>query len=116
VSGELVTAEIDRLVAASADADDVLRGVVAALVSAGGCAWAGILFVEAGELVRGPEAGSRRPDARLRLPVEFGGTRVAELVVDACPDAAVAEHVAASISELCLVGWDTGGVPWESLG
>ena len=42
----------------------MLRAVVAALVERGGCAWAGILFAENGELVLGPEAGEPDPDAR----------------------------------------------------
>ena len=109
-------AAVDRLLEAGGDADDVLRGVVSSLVAEGGCVWAGILFAENGELLLGPEAGAQRSAERLQLPVDFKGTRVAELVVDGCPDAAVAEHVAASIAEHCLVGWDTGGVPWESLG
>ncbi len=107
---------VDRLLEAGGDADDVLRAVVSSLVTDGGCAWAGILFAENGELVLGPEAGAQRPGERLQLTVDFKGTTVAELVVDGCPDASVAEHVAAAIAEHCLVGWDTGGVPWESLG
>jgi hypothetical protein len=106
---------IDRILAAGGDADDILRDVVAALVEHGGCAWAGILFNEEGELVLGPQAGAQQPDARQQLPVTFDGARVAELVVDACDDTALAERVASLISAYCLVGWDTGGVPWEEL-
>ena len=46
---------------ASGEADDILRAVVSALVEPGGCGWAGILFVEGGELVLGPEAGIAEP-------------------------------------------------------
>ena len=105
---------IDGILNAGDDADDVLRDVVAALVEHGACAWAGILFVEEGRLVLGPEAGTQQPDQRLQLPVSFNEARVAELVVDACVDSALAERVAALISAHCLVGWDTGGVPWET--
>jgi hypothetical protein len=108
-------AAVERVLdgAGEADADDVLRAVVGALVSGGGCDWAGILFVENGVLVLGPEAGSQRPDARSQVPVEFQGDRVAELVVDGCGDRAALERVAALIADYCLVGWDTGGVPWD---
>ena len=41
--------------------------------------------------------------------------RVADLVVDACVDGALADRVATLISAHCLVGWDTGGVPWEDV-
>ena len=106
---------IDRILEQGGDADDVLRDVVAALVESGACAWAGILFAEEGELVLGPEAGTQKPDQRLQLPVLFNDARVAELVVDACADNALAERVATLISAHCLVGWDTGGVPWEDV-
>jgi putative methionine-R-sulfoxide reductase with GAF domain len=106
---------VDTILAQGGDADDVLRDVVAALVEHGGCAWAGILFAEEGELVVGPEAGTQQPDDRLQVPVSFDGARVAELVVDACADTALPERVATLIAVYCLVGWDTGGVPWEEL-
>jgi putative methionine-R-sulfoxide reductase with GAF domain len=97
------------------DADNVLRDVVAALVETGSCAWAGILFAEEGELVLGPEAGTQRPDQRLQVAVSFNDAHVADLVVDACIDSSLAKHVATLISAHCLVGWDTGGVPWEDV-
>jgi len=105
---EAVEAALD-----SDDADDALRGVVAALVERGGCDWAGIVFHESGEQVLGPEAGTPRPDARTRLPVVFQGDHVAELVADGCEDSALLDRVAALVAPYCLVGWDTGGVPWE---
>ena len=104
---------IERALADGGDADDVLRAVVGALVAEGGCDWAGILFVENGELVLGPEAGVQRPEARTQLPVEFQGERVAELVADGCDDDPLLRRVAGLISAYCLVGWDTGGVPWD---
>jgi hypothetical protein len=104
---------VDRAIEQGGDADDVLRAVVAALVAEGGCDWAGILFVENGELVLGPEAGVQRSEARIQVPVEFQGDRVAELVADGCGDAAALAAVASQIAEWCLVGWDTGGVPWD---
>ena len=107
---------VDRILNRGGDADDVLRAVVGALVERGGCAWAGILFVEAGELVLGPQAGEQRPEERLQLPVVYKGDRVAELVADGCEDRAFLERVALLISAYCLVGWDTGGVPWDPAG
>ena len=103
--------EIESLVARGDDADGVLREVVAALVR-GGCAYAAILFTEGGELAAGPAAGTPEPASRVRAPVVWRGTRVAELVVDGCPDGMLLERVPPLIAELCLVGWDTAGEPW----
>jgi hypothetical protein len=41
---------------------------------------------------------------------------VAELVADGFDDLASLERVATIVSPYCLVGWDTGGVPWSALG
>ena len=32
---------------------------------------------------------------------------------DGCADIRLLEHIAALISPYCLVGWDTGGEPWD---
>ena len=95
--------------------DDVLRAVVTALVEQGGCAWAGILFTEDRELVLGPAAGIEQPASRTQLPDVFQGDQVAELVVDGCEDDAFLQRVAALLAPYCLVGWDTGGVPWDAV-
>jgi hypothetical protein len=97
------------------DPDDVLRGAVTALVEQGGCAWAGILFAEDGELVLGPSAGAEQPASRTQLPVVFQGDRVAELVADGCDDEAFLQRVATLLAPYCLVGWDTGGIPWDAV-
>ena len=97
----------------SADADDVLRQTVAALAAAEGCTWAGIYFVEEGELVLGPEAGTQDDARRVSVPVTWKGERVAELAADGQVDRGSLEQVAAEIADLCLVGWDTGGEAWE---
>ncbi|MBV8066018.1 MAG: hypothetical protein JOY72_10130 [Actinobacteria bacterium] len=94
------------------DADDVLRQTVAELV-AGGCAWAGIFFVEDGALVLGPSAGAEDEPRRSAVTVTWKGDRVAELAVDGDVDQARLEQIAAEIADLCLVGWDTGGEAWE---
>jgi hypothetical protein len=96
----------------SADADDVLRQTVSALV-AEGCAWAGIYFVEDGELALGPEAGTADESRRVSVPVTWKGERVAELAADGDVRRERLEQVAAEIADLCLVGWDTGGEAWE---
>jgi hypothetical protein len=96
----------------SADADDVLRQTVSALV-ADGCAWAGIFFVEDGELVLGPQSGDADEARRTAVPVTWKGERIAELAADGDVDRARLEQVATEIADLCLVGWDTGGEVWE---
>ena len=102
---------VEEIVAAGGDADDVLRAVVAELVE-GGCAWAGIWFVEGERLELGPEAGAPDEARRLRVPIEFRDERVGELGVDGAPEPAVVERVAALISPYVLLGWDTGGEAW----
>jgi hypothetical protein len=105
---------VERILGRGGDADDVLREVVAALHEQAGYPWAGILFVEAGELVLGPHAGE--PGAqRTSVPVVWQGERVAELAVDDAPeeDRMFLERVALLVSGHCLVGWDTGGETWE---
>ena len=86
-------------------------------------AWVGISFVEGDALVLGPWAGVERlPDEPppVRVPIAYGGSRVAELGVDAPePDVderAFLERVAVLVSAHCLVGWDTGGMTWSELG
>jgi hypothetical protein len=104
---------IDALIARGGDADDVLRGVVAELVARGTCRWAGILFSEDGELVLGPEAGAPDATSRTQVPITYKSDAVAELVADGCDDRELLERVAERVSPYCLVGWDTGGVPWD---
>jgi len=103
---------IDAILERGGDPDDILRAVVEALVE-GGCAWAGILFAEGSELMLGPEAGQPTPEERTEVPVLFQGTSVAALAADGCGDRASLEQIAVLIAPYCLVGWDTGGVPWE---
>lgn len=107
---------IDRILDRGGDADDVLRQVVAALHERAGYAWAGIFFVEAGGLVLGPESGRADEARRTTVPVAWQGDRVAELAVDGAPaaDGAFLARVATLVAGHCLVGWDTGGEPWES--
>jgi hypothetical protein len=107
---------IDRILNRGGDADDVLRQVVAALHERAGYTWAGISFVEGGELRLGPQAGSPDGSRRTAVPVTWQGVRIAELATDgAAPDdGPFLERVAVLVSGHCLVGWDTGGEPWDA--
>jgi hypothetical protein len=96
------------------DADDLLRRAVADLAARDDCSWAGIYFAEEDNLVLGPQAGTPAPEHRTTVPVLWRETRVAELAADGDVDTAALESVAASIADLCLVGWDTGGEVWQS--
>jgi hypothetical protein len=106
---------VDRIVNRGGDADDILREVVDALHERAGYPWAGILFVEEGELVLGPHSGQPDEARRTSVPVVWQGERVAELAVDDAPeeDRMFLERVALLVSGHCLVGWDTGGETWE---
>ena len=106
-------AAIDAILVAGGDADDVLRRIVAELAAPGRCRFAGILFVEGGELVLGPESGTPDVTSRTQTAITYKGERVAELVVDGCDDPELLERVAERVSAYCLVGWDTGGEPWD---
>ncbi len=74
--------EIDRILDLGDDADNVLRAVVARLVGLPTIAWAGVLFLEGGSLVLGPEAGVADPSHRHGVPVLYRGAVVGELAVD----------------------------------
>jgi hypothetical protein len=107
-------AEIERIVAAGGDADDVLRRVVQALGKR--YPWAAISFVEEGELQLGPHAGTQQQDTPpTTVPVTWQGERIAELGIGDAPeeDRMFLERVAMLVSGHCLVGWDTGGESWE---
>ena len=95
------------------EADDVLRSFVRILVDDPAIAWAAIAFLENGQLVVGPEAGSRGDARRIRTEVVFQGSKVGELWVDGVVDAALLEHVAHLVAPYVLIGWDTGGVTWD---
>ena len=106
---------VDRILNRGGDADDILRQVVAVLHEKAGYTWAGILFLEGGELALGPQAGTPDESRRTCVPVTWQGDRVAELVVDDAPeeDRMFLERVAVLVAGHCLVGWDTGGESWE---
>jgi hypothetical protein len=107
---------IDRILNRGGDADDVLRAVLEALARL--CPYAAIAFVEEGSLVLGPETGEPGDEFE-PFPISFRDTHVADLRI-APPAAdpeerAFLERVALLISPYCLVGWDTGGVPWSDV-
>jgi hypothetical protein len=105
-----VASELER----PADADELLRSVIAMLTEDPRITWAGIAFVEAGQLVVGPSAGSEDQTSRARVPVLYRDDPVAELWVDGNPDLDALRRVAALISPHCLVGWDTRGEAWDT--
>jgi hypothetical protein len=103
---------LDRILNRGGDADDVLRSTVRLLVEEPGIAWAGIAFVEDGELVVGPQAGEPDELRRIRTPVVFQGASVGELWVDGEADDAFLLRVALVVSAHVLIGWDTRGEDW----
>ncbi|MEZ5099801.1 MAG: hypothetical protein R3C15_08420 [Thermoleophilia bacterium] len=124
---EAALAEIARLEAEEPEADEILRGALAALVRDAGFRGAAIWFVEGDELQLGPAAGAPvdladpAPPAAagdgLAVEVPFDGRRVAVLAVAPAgeEDASYLGRVAGLVAGACLVGWDTGGVAWDDL-
>ena len=103
---------LDRILNRGGDADDVIREVVAVLANR--LEHVTIRFVEGDELVDGPSAGDPSL-TKSTWPIEFRGTKVAELAAGPASDAdrEFLQRVATLISPYCLVGWDTGGRAWE---
>ena len=104
---------IERLLAETADADEVLRRTVEALVAEPEIAWAGVAFVEGDTITLGPAAGTPDESRRTRVPVAFQDAVVGELRVDGAVDRASLELIASLIAPHVLIGWDTGGEDWE---
>jgi hypothetical protein len=104
---------LDRVLNRSDDADDVLRDVVRLLVDEAAIDWAGIFFLDEGNLVLGPEAGAADESRRIRTPIVYGDRTVGELAVDGDVDPALLARVSTLISAHVLLGWDTGGERWE---
>ena len=109
---------IEQILDRGGDADDVLRGVLAAILEGvPHYTWVGIAFMEEGRLELGPEAGGGDGEEQRAL-VTFEGAPVAELIVrgaGAPDDRPFLERVATLVSPYCLVGWDTQGVPWSDV-
>lgn len=104
---------VQHVVERGVEGDDVLRAAVAALVADPGVAWAGIAFVEDGELRLGPTAGVADDARRRRVPVLFRRARVAELWVDGEIEQEQLQRVATVIAPYALIGWDTDGETWD---
>jgi hypothetical protein len=105
--------EVDRILEHGGEPDDVLRGVTVVLNDEPTIDWAGIAFLEEGDLVLGPATGDQDEDRRIRVPIAYQGEQVGELWVDGDVDRGLLEQVAARISAHVLIGWDTGGEGWE---
>jgi hypothetical protein len=103
---------VRQIVASGGEADDILRASVAALVEED-VVWAGIAFLEDGELVLGPSAGLADESRRTRVPILFQGAPVGELWVDGRAERTKLEDVATLVAPYVLIGWDTGGEVWE---
>lgn len=104
---------IAGILAAADEADDALREVVAALADEPEVAWAGIAFLDDGELVLGPSAGLPDASREAAVPIVYDGERIGELRVHGEADAVVLERVATLVSPYVLIGWDTRGEAWE---
>jgi len=105
-------ATLGSIVDRGGDVDDVLRATVSHLAQEPGISWAGIRFVEGGELVLGPSAGSMNAERALVTPITYRAAPVGELVVHGAADGAVLERVAEIVAPYVLLGWDTGGEDW----
>ena len=103
---------LDRALSSSDEPDDVLREAVRLLTEEPGITWAAIAFLERGDLVHGPAAGTPDESRRRRVPIAYHGTPVGELWVDGTTDPAFLERVAALVAGHALIGWDTGGEAW----
>jgi len=113
---------VERIVNRESEADEVLRQTVEVVHDRiDAYTWVGLAFIEDGNSVLGPSRGGNDGRSRIETPVVYRGMHVATLLVEteAPPteqDTSFLERVAVLISAHCLVGWDTGGVPWESPG
>jgi hypothetical protein len=104
---------LDRILSGGGDPDDVLRSAVRALAEAPEIDWAGIAFLEQGDLLLGPSAGEPDESRRARVPITFRGSPVGELWVDGDVDREFLERFAFLLANYVLIGWDTRGERWE---
>ena len=110
---ESAIAAIERILAETVEADDVLRGTVTALVADPAIVWAAIGFLDEGSLTTGPAAGVPDETQRVAVPIAFQDAVVGELWVDGTSDRATLKRIASLIAPQVLIGWDTGGEAWE---
>jgi putative methionine-R-sulfoxide reductase with GAF domain len=110
---------VDRIINREPEPDEVLRQTVATVHErVDQYTWVAISFVDEGSLVLGPSAGE--PDGTEHtVPVVYDGQQIASLRVTSSAsvlpgeEEAFLERVALLVSAHCLVGWDTGGEPWD---
>ena len=93
------------------EADESLRQIVDVLAERLG--WAAIYLVEGEELAPGPSSGLEPDEPAAVTPIRYEGRVIGELRVGR--EAQDLDAVAEAIAPLCLVAWDTGGVPWSEL-
>lgn len=93
------------------EADESLRQIVDVLAERLG--WAAIYLVEGDELAPGPSSGLRPAEPAAIVPIRYEGRVIGELRVGR--EAQDLDAVADAIAPLCLVAWDTGGVPWADV-
>jgi GAF domain-containing protein len=86
-------------------------------------AWQRTEVVDDVEAVAGYAACFPWTRSEIDVPVVYEGTTVAALGIDSDQprafgpeDGRFLERVAVLLSAHCLVGWDTGGVPWSDVG
>jgi hypothetical protein len=104
---------LDRLLERGGEPDDVLRSATAVLADEPTVAWAGIAFLEEGDLVLGPATGEPDETRRTRVPIAYKGDPVGELWIDGEPDQGLLEQIAVRIAAHVLIGWDTRGEGWD---
>jgi putative methionine-R-sulfoxide reductase with GAF domain len=131
---------IHRILNREAEADEALRQTVRVLAARiPHYASVGLYFVEEEELALGPWAGAKPARPQLAadgetaglaggpglravdIPVVYGGKQIAVIHVETVSEDAVGPddvtflaRIATLVSAHCLVGWDTGGVPWDT--
>jgi hypothetical protein len=104
---------LDRVLERGGEPDDVLREATAVLADEPTVAWAGVAFLEDGDLVLGPASGVPDEARRTRVPIAYQGEPVGELWVDGDAHDGFLGQFAARIAAHVLIGWDTGGEGWE---
>jgi hypothetical protein len=104
---------LDRLLELGGEPDDVLRSATAVLADEPTVAWAGIAFLEEGDLVLGPATGEPDETRRKRVPIAYNGDPVGELWVDGEADQGLLEQITVRIAAHVLIGWDTRGEGWD---
>jgi putative methionine-R-sulfoxide reductase with GAF domain len=113
---------VDRVLNREPEADEVLRQTVDILHERlDRYSWVCIYFRESEELILGPSAGRRDEGSReLDISIVYEERPIGVLrVATHAPagfdddDERFLKRIALLVSAQCLVGWDTGGLPWS---